>query len=521
MTPLRADRLLDLLCVHDNDWSAEAATWSRHSADPLEGDVTRTPACDVTVNTTVSVIVTAFNVAPSIIPLLRALELSSLNQRRPDLLEVIVVDDGSTDDTWNLVTAFGGDLTTRAVHLDHCGKAKAMNTGLAISVGDIIVALDGDMVLNHWALEEMARRHQVLPAILLTGFRSNLWPGDPQLAAVVNGAIEPLLVHRYADDNRFVFDTPGWPDNIFLDSGAFRSMGENRRFWMSSGQTWDLPRSVYGCLFSVRRTTLEAFAGYDERNYGWGWEDTTIGAQVIGQGHKVVPLVTANGAHVKHPPRSANRWDEGRHNRLLYHDVLRSPVPPANDRVFREARDRVRREVIQASRRGPGPAVSASLKLPDDPVDRARQFALAGHDRQASALITAYVGEREDAAILLAGIRWRAGNPAEALAILGAAPGGGRSLASARERAFALAADGRFRSAHAAFSALYQRDPLERLVRYAFKMPAYRHRRHADKHARAGFVSVARRDLEAALSQEPADLTTWEHWERLRCSECD
>ena len=508
-------RLIDRLFNHDNDWAGEAATWALHSGDSITGEIIAAPAEDVQVSMPVSVIVSACNVAPSITPLLRALELSSLNARRPDLLEVVVVDDGSTDKTWELIRQFDGDLTVRAVHQDNSGQAKAMNTGIAVSNGDIIIAIDGDMVLSYWTVEEMARRHQVLTNVVLVGFRTNLYPDDKQLADITAGDVGPLAVHRYAGDNRLVFDTPGWPDNMLTETSAFRLLGWNRRLWMPSGQTWDLPRMVYGCLFSLRRATMDLIGGFDECNYGWGWMDTTIGAQAIGHGCKILPLLTASGIHVKHPPRSRHRWEESRRNRIRYHEVLQAPLrSPAEP--FRQARQRVRREILHSgSRRAPGP-FPVGPNRPDDPVLQARQLALAGQDDVAEQLVTSLVSERPDAAILLAAIRRRQGRAADALDVLDAAPKVAGSTGVDRERAFALAAAGSFTEAHAGFTDLYQRDPLDRLVRYAFKMPAYRHRRHADKHLRSGFIPVARRDLEAAATQEPTDLATRARWETLR-----
>ncbi len=515
MTRPGSATILDRLLEHDNDWTQEALAWSHHSPDALTGEISRAPGSEVRVSVPVTVVVSACNVAPSITHVLRALELSSLNARRPDLLEVVVVDDGSTDDTWELLSRFAGNLTLRAIHQENSGQARAMNTGIAVSTGEIIIALDGDMVLSYWTVEEMARRHQVLANVVIVGFRTNLYPDDKQLADVAAGEIGPLTVHRYAGDNRFVFDTPGWPDNMFTDTSAYKLLGGHRRLWMPSGQTWDLPRMVYGCLFSLRRSTLDLVGGFDEANYGWGWMDTTIGAQAIAHDHKIVPVLTANGIHIKHPPRSPHRWQESSRNRVRYHEVLRSPVDSRAE-PFRLARRRVRREIMRTASRPAAEPAAVEPVWPADPVERARQLALAGHDDAAARLVTSLACERPDAAIVLAGIRRRSGHAVEALEILDAAPRPAGSLAVDRERAFTLAACGEFDQAHACFAGLYDRDPLERLVRYAFKMPAYRHRRHAGKHLRAGFVPVARRDLEAALAQDPGDSATRATWEALR-----
>lgn len=57
-------------------------------------------------------------------------------------VEVIVVDDGSTDDSRDVIARFGDSLTT--VFQPNAGQAAAFNSGYAVSRGDIICLLDAD-----------------------------------------------------------------------------------------------------------------------------------------------------------------------------------------------------------------------------------------------------------------------------------------------------------------------------------------------------------------------------------------
>jgi glycosyltransferase involved in cell wall biosynthesis len=58
------------------------------------------------------------------------------------LLEVIVVDGGSTDGTVDVARTLLPDV--RIIHQDGCGKGNALALGFAAAGGDIIVTLDGD-----------------------------------------------------------------------------------------------------------------------------------------------------------------------------------------------------------------------------------------------------------------------------------------------------------------------------------------------------------------------------------------
>jgi len=60
-------------------------------------------------------------------------------------LEVVVVDDGSPDDTYGVVMReFGGDPRVTAYRKENGGKASALNFGIAHARGEIIVCLDAD-----------------------------------------------------------------------------------------------------------------------------------------------------------------------------------------------------------------------------------------------------------------------------------------------------------------------------------------------------------------------------------------
>ncbi len=89
----------------------------------------------------VSVIVPAYNEAVGIARAVRSLAGSDY----PDV-EVVVVDDGSTDGTAEIVEALGEPLAV-VVRQENRGKAAALNHGIARSSGEVVVMVDGDTVL--------------------------------------------------------------------------------------------------------------------------------------------------------------------------------------------------------------------------------------------------------------------------------------------------------------------------------------------------------------------------------------
>ena len=99
----------------------------------------------------VSVIVPAYNEEVGIAATVRSLVASS----HPDV-EIIVVDDGSTDRTAEVVDALG-EPTVRLVRRANGGKPAALNTGIALARHDVIVMIDGDTVFEPDTITELIR----------------------------------------------------------------------------------------------------------------------------------------------------------------------------------------------------------------------------------------------------------------------------------------------------------------------------------------------------------------------------
>jgi cellulose synthase/poly-beta-1,6-N-acetylglucosamine synthase-like glycosyltransferase/peptidoglycan/xylan/chitin deacetylase (PgdA/CDA1 family) len=90
----------------------------------------------------VSIIVPAFNEAVGIERTVRALVASPYKY-----FEVIVVDDGSSDGTGDLVERLGLDRA-RVLRQENAGKAAALNRGLRAAAHDVIVTVDADTLFE-------------------------------------------------------------------------------------------------------------------------------------------------------------------------------------------------------------------------------------------------------------------------------------------------------------------------------------------------------------------------------------
>ena len=100
----------------------------------------------------VSVIVPAFNEETVIVKTIK-----SLLKTKYANFEILVVDDGSTDETSRVVRdAFAGNDKVQLFTLTNGGKANALGFGLKRALGEIIIGLDADTIFTPETIRELA-----------------------------------------------------------------------------------------------------------------------------------------------------------------------------------------------------------------------------------------------------------------------------------------------------------------------------------------------------------------------------
>ena len=107
----------------------------------------------------VSVIVPAYNEEKSI-----AMSLESLLSQDYGNYEVVLVDDGSTDKTFEIARRYEGPKV-KVIHQENKGKAAALNAGINAASGAIVLTVDADTRLNARALTTIARRFSSEPRL--------------------------------------------------------------------------------------------------------------------------------------------------------------------------------------------------------------------------------------------------------------------------------------------------------------------------------------------------------------------
>lgn len=146
--------------------------------------------------TLVSVVVPAHNAAPFI-----GSTLESILRQSHESLEVIVIDDGSTDDTGEIARGYAAkDPRVKVLRQDKLGVAAARNRGIELSSGRFIAPVDADDIWHPTAIRKMLERFEqsesnpgVVYAWSLDIDESNCLIGDVHVATCI-GDVHPVLV---------------------------------------------------------------------------------------------------------------------------------------------------------------------------------------------------------------------------------------------------------------------------------------------------------------------------------------
>ena len=220
--------------------------------------------------------------------------------------ELLVVDNGSEDDTDESIREALEFLPLRPLRESRPGKNRALNKAVSVARSQLLVFTDDDVIPDRAWLSELHRA-------------ATRWPTDTVFA----GRIEP----------RFPAATPGW----LADPGWRRSTVVFCRYAPQPGEG-SVELAPFGANLAIRRSVFQSFR-YDEsigprgRSYAMGSESEFL-ARLQESGRRFIYVPTARVDHVISAEQLSMRW------------LLR--------RVYRYGRGRVRRQHCQQVARGDG-----------------------------------------------------------------------------------------------------------------------------------------------------------------------
>lgn len=84
--------------------------------------------------------------------------VESIIHQTYDNIEILLIDDGSTDSSATMCDMLGeGDSRIRVIHISNGGPGKARNLGIELAQGEYILFVDSDDYIEHEAIEKLVR----------------------------------------------------------------------------------------------------------------------------------------------------------------------------------------------------------------------------------------------------------------------------------------------------------------------------------------------------------------------------
>ena len=176
-----------------------------------------------------SVVLAAFNEEPVI-----ARTLASILTSDYPILEVIVVDDGSTDGTADEVRAvMARDPRVVLLRQPNTGKAHALNNGVAGAAGDFVVTLDADTIMEpntvtnmmrHFALDGAERLGAVAGVVRVGNRRTNLLTRWQALEYLTQIGVERSAQDALGAISIIPGACAAWRKEAILDAGGYSNI---------------------------------------------------------------------------------------------------------------------------------------------------------------------------------------------------------------------------------------------------------------------------------------------------------
>jgi len=212
--------------------------------------------------------------------------------------EVLIADDGSTDDTRRVVEAFAMAAPFKVVHVWHPDEGFRLgairNKAIAAATGDYIVQIDGDILPEpHFIADHIAA---ATPGRFACGSR--------------------VLLDRTLTQK--VFADPSLHIGPFTHGVANRKNAVRSRLLAAAINALAPAKLKYrGCNMAFWRRDLLEVNGYDEAYNGWGCEDHDLVARLMNLG--VQPMQLRHRAVCFHMWHPSSKEDDSfkRNNELL------------------------------------------------------------------------------------------------------------------------------------------------------------------------------------------------------------
>ncbi|HIE15135.1 TPA: glycosyltransferase [Candidatus Bathyarchaeota archaeon] len=254
----------------------------------------------------------------------RFLELtltSFFNQIYPvNKYEVILIDDGSTDDTDDFLAQLNPPFTLRKITQENKGRSAARNTGILAAEGEIIIFCDDDMIVEPTFIEEHLKCHEE-PNYAVAGLRREIVSFIPESFEYETANLElkdiPLLQvisKEYILNNfeKIRENATELGDITMAEKTAIELFGSSLDGLM-------VPWVFFvAANVSISKRNLEEVGLFDEEFVGWGVEDWELGYRLHRHGIKYRYNENACNYHQQHLKKTSESFKESAQNYLRF-----------------------------------------------------------------------------------------------------------------------------------------------------------------------------------------------------------
>lgn len=197
---------------------------------------------------TISIVIPSYNSSQTIA---QCIEGCLEQQRTKDVVEIIIVDDGSTDNTKDVVEKY----PVKYVYQENRGPAAARNRGWRAAEGDIVCFTDSDCIPDRAWLRQLLKSF-MHPEVAAVGGSYGIANSD----SLVADCIHEEIIERHRNMPEYVH--------------AFGSYN-----------------------VAIRKEVLETVGGFDETYCRASGEDNDLSYRILQEGHKIAFARDAIVAH--------------------------------------------------------------------------------------------------------------------------------------------------------------------------------------------------------------------------------
>ncbi|APF25697.1 glycosyltransferase like 2 family protein [Clostridium sporogenes] len=204
-----------------------------------------------------------------------------------DDFETIIIDDGSTDNSHDLIDEYSKKINIKYIYHFHSGAAKSRNIGILNSEGEICFFVDCGILLSQNALNRVIYAHKGNENIAVLGYLYGFDEYSENTDKILN------LNLNWSDVNSCI-DIIKEIDLLDPREKMYSEFGENLN-------NWPAPWTIFWVGYSsISKKNLIEVGMFDESFVTWGGEDIDLGISLFKNNIKFVLDRKLCGIHYPH-----------------------------------------------------------------------------------------------------------------------------------------------------------------------------------------------------------------------------